>query len=93
MKILTYEVAVKLAELELAKFSRGIGVPVEFAFDQTIESRLAWVFFYNGSAMIRDGDESYSLVGNGPIVVFKDGSGVFAHGSLPPLDQILKTLE
>ena len=42
--------------------------------EHTLESPLAWYFVYNTKSCVESGDPMLGLIGNGPIVVPKDGS-------------------
>lgn len=49
----------------------------------------AWVFGYNTRRFLADGDLMSMLVGNGPVVVPKDGGAIYLGSSASPIaDQL-----
>jgi hypothetical protein len=41
--------------------------------EETVATEDGWVFFYNSRKFIETGDFSFTLAGNGPIFIRKDG--------------------
>jgi hypothetical protein len=91
--MIDFNTAMALAEAELAKRAPGIGVPVVIRKENTIEKRLAWVFFYNSEEFVKTSKFSSQLAGNGPIVVMKENGETTSYGSFPSVEEILATLE
>ncbi|WP_354697266.1 hypothetical protein DSM112329_02889 [Paraconexibacter sp. AEG42_29] len=53
------------------------------------EFRQAWVFGYNARSFLEHGSISDSMVGNGPVVVPKDGRPAWLASSGSPIDEQL----
>jgi hypothetical protein len=65
--------ATKIAKDIVCSFGDDAGCDFWVREDQTIEGKLGWMFFYNTADYVRYGRASDALVGNGPIIVFRDG--------------------
>ena len=65
--------ATMMAKDIVRSFGENAGCDFLICEDQTIEGELGWMFFYNTEDYIRYGRASDALIGNGPIIVFRDG--------------------
>jgi immunity protein 35 of polymorphic toxin system len=54
------------------------------------EEPFGWVFFYNTRRFLEEGDWSYALIGNAPIVVLRASGEVRPTGTALPLDHYLQ---
>lgn len=61
--------------------------------DMIMERHWCFVFFWNSVEYIETGDVMKSLVGNGPVVVPKDGSEVFGLGTYRSASDLLDEYE
>jgi hypothetical protein len=66
--------------------------PKEIVIATVLEHEKAWAFSYNSRAFLAEGDFMSSLVGNGPIVVPKDGRRPFLASSAERVETQLDRL-
>lgn len=90
MKHMDYEAALAIASKVLQpEVGEEDDYPADIVKEQTIETRLAWIFFYQSREYLETGNDSALLTGNGPIVVIKQDGKIFRYGSYPHLKEIL----
>lgn len=63
----------EIALLELAGLEAEVGRSLSLKSDSTKETSGGWIFFYNTTDYLRDGDILAALAGNGPLHVSNDG--------------------
>jgi hypothetical protein len=86
--MLTKPEAVELVSKKLRQMSTPDD-PFVVVDADTIEKPFGWVFFYNSKKFLETGAFSYSLAGNGPVMVNKhDGTVEFFGTVKPPLEFI-----
>jgi Immunity protein 35 len=71
MPNLNRDSAMLLARERINQRAQSVGE--EFEIDSTMEIEQGWLFFYNTMEFVRTRDHSYALVGNGPILVTREG--------------------
>lgn len=59
----------------------------------TIEKPYGWIFSYNSKKFLESGDFTYSLLGNGPVVVDKETMEVRELGSGPFVERFISEYE
>ena len=85
------------AGAKLAELAAGWNMPLCWAGTRSgsdawsVETAWCWYFYYEVAAV--DGEEPEELFGGGPIVVNKDGTGVWLMNSSHPFDQLLAYAE
>jgi len=81
----------RLVEAALAESAREDGIERAIIGDP-VEAGAYWVFFYQGREYLDSGDLDAMLVGNGPIVVPRDGSPLFALSAAEDTDAQIRRL-
>ena len=59
----------------------------------TIEKEDYYVFFYNNEIFLREGDMSYALAGNTPIIVNKHTGEKYITGTAMPIEYYMEQYE
>lgn len=64
--------------IAIANANSSFGYPTDddtivIVSDQTVEKEYGWVFFYNTASFVNGGDVMKALLGNGPILVTRQG--------------------
>lgn len=77
------DAATVLARKEIDQLSDEIGMAVEIYSEYTREIDQGWVFFYNSEEYMRTGNFRSALVGNGPILVTREGAVHYLPTALP----------
>ena len=80
------EIAERLAETRLAGMRERHGKEIDIC--EVEERQTAWVFYYNTRAYL-EGDFMEGLIGNGPVVVPKDGSEPWLATSAAPIEDLV----
>ncbi len=65
--------ALKLAEAKVHEPGRACGDELGILREETKEIEQGWVFFYNSADYVRTRHPLSALVGNGPLLVLRDG--------------------
>jgi hypothetical protein len=88
--MLTREEALRLAEGTVRRL-QGVS-PEEFVVqnEHTIETRFAWVFFYNSKKYTETHLSRNALLGGGPLIVNKYTGAIETHGSRTSLFKVLE---
>lgn len=72
MPSLNRETAISLARERIDRL-QAAGDQFEILFDSTMEFEQGWLFFFNTADFVRTRNLVYSLAGNGPILVTREG--------------------
>ncbi|MFS1702596.1 hypothetical protein FJ444_14410 [Aestuariibacter sp. GS-14] len=67
------ERAFKILGDELDKLSKESGCELGVIYEDTIQTKDGWIFFYNSSEFLITGDPMDSLAGNGPVFISREG--------------------
>lgn len=67
--------------------------PVEIVICAVVEHETAWAFAYNTRPFLENADFLAGLVGNGPVVVPKNGDSPFLASSARPILEQLDQLD
>jgi hypothetical protein len=65
--------ATNLARERIDQIALSVGNQFELLSDETEEIEQGWIFFYNTTDFIRTQNPIYTLAGNGPILVTREG--------------------
>ena len=88
-----YDTAKTRALIELAKLEKESGYALSLSNpENVIEANRAWLFFYNATEFLVNGDRSARLAGNGPIVVMKSDGVTSHYGTALSVKEILAML-
>jgi len=85
--MITFQEAEHLIQDELKKMEMG-GLP-SLIITSHIAEDFGWVFFYNSRAFFIDGDLSYQLAGNGPLIVDKKTGTIYRTETTRPIEDII----
>ena len=66
--------AYELAKQKIDSIANSVGRQFAIMSEYTVETEKGWVFFYNSVEFIESKDPSAQLVGNGPILVTREGA-------------------
>ena len=89
MTVDSIDQAREIAEGVIDSVYRSQGIDAVILDGETIEEPFGWVFFYQSRAWAERGEVSGLLVGNGPILVTRDGS-THSLGTGEPIDEQLR---
>jgi hypothetical protein len=89
--VFTFEQARAAAELRISEMMKSSGIPISIVDRATLEKSWCWVFFYQSREALEIGDAK-RLVGNGPLVVEKDGGRMYFLGTGRPVETQLEEL-
>ena len=67
--------------------------PLVIVYSHTIEKPYGWIFFYNSKKFVETGIFSYTLAGNGPVIVNKYDGAVHFFGSGRPIEDWIAEYE
>lgn len=90
---ISFDDAKRIVSERLKQISNKIGLDVILIENKTIEKDYYWVFFYNSKRYIETGNMSYTLAGNGPIIIDKIYGGIYKTGTAHLVDYYLKEFE
>jgi hypothetical protein len=83
MLITTEAMATDIAQKKIEHLAAEVGDRFDIVPGETRCVDLGWIFFYNSADYIRTGNPMDSLVGNGPILVLRDGRIIQLPTSVP----------
>ena len=92
MNMFSFEQARAAAELRISEMMKSSGIPISIVDRATLEKSWCWVFFYQSREALETGDAKKRLVGNGPLVVEKDGGRMYFLGTGRPVEKQLEEL-
>jgi len=74
VKAINIEDARRIAVSKLRELQQEVECDLELIDQDTAETMLGWVFFYNSAEFLRTGDALWALAGNSPLFVSRDGA-------------------
>jgi len=91
-EVLTKAQAVDLVSQKLEAMTTP-DEPLVIVYSHTIEKPYGWIFFYNSKKFVETGIFSYTLAGNGPVIVNKYDGAVHFFGSGRPIEDWIAEYE
>jgi hypothetical protein len=88
---MTREQADQIAITKVKRLEDVFWAPLAVMWGSTVETKSGWVYFYNSKVYVDTNNDDFALLGNGPVVVFLDGSSE-SYDSTCDIDALIESL-
>ena len=92
MHLITREAALKIAQEEVKRLEILSHDSFEILQEEILTFDGGWLFFYNSAEFVKSRNPIDSLAGNGPILIYHDGT-IFHLPSTVPWEEAIKNVK